>query len=104
MVHDSIQFNLDAKVTSEMAQEFIDECGSHGLPVELFGLKSNPRNFVNWGFAPADEPLPQTAEMLSRTCDCRIPLMWNDKAFDDLVNVIIESLETVLAKNKMEKL
>jgi dTDP-4-amino-4,6-dideoxygalactose transaminase len=102
MVHDSIQFNLDAKFTEEMTQEFIDECGSHGLPVELFGHKSNARNFVNWGFAPADEPLPQTAEMLSRACDCRMPLMWDDKDFDDLANVIMESLETVLAKNKMD--
>lgn len=104
MVHDSIQFNLDAKFTEEMTQEFIDECGSHGLPVELFGHKSNARNFVNWGFAPADEPLPQTAEMLSRACDCRMPLMWDDKDFDDLANVIMESLETVLAKNKMDKM
>ena len=87
-----------------MTQEFIDECSAHGLPVELFGHKSNARNFVNWGFAPADDPLPKTAEMLSRACDCRMPLMWDDEDFEDLANVIIESLETVLAKNKMDKL
>ena len=99
MVHDSIQFNLDPKFTEEMTQEFIDECGEHGLPVELFGHKSNARNFVNWGFAPAEEPLPQTAEMLSRACDCRMPLMWDDEDFDDLSNVIIESIEAVLARH-----
>uniref|UniRef100_A0A7S4A9B3 Aminotransferase class I/classII domain-containing protein n=1 Tax=Pseudo-nitzschia australis TaxID=44445 RepID=A0A7S4A9B3_9STRA len=102
MVHDSIQFNLGEIFTEEMTQEFIDECDAHGLPVELFGHKSNARNFVNWGFAPADEALPQTAEMLSRACDCRMPLMWEDKDFDDLANVIIESLESVLVRNKMD--
>ena len=101
MVHDSIQFNLDEKFTPEMLQEFLTECGDHGLPVELFGHKSNARNFVNWGFAPADEPLPQTAEMLSRACDCRMPLMWDDEDFEDLGNVIIESIEKVLADHDM---
>lgn len=102
MVHDSIQFNLDKKFTPEMVQSFLDECGAHGLPVELFGHKSNARNFVNWGFAPAEDPLPQTAEMLSRACDCRMPLMWDDEDFEDLGNVIIESVEKVLADNGMQ--
>ena len=101
MVHDSIQFNLDAKFTPEMLQEFLTKCGEHGLPVELFGHKSNARNFVNWGFAPAKEPLPETAEMLSRACDCRMPLMWEDEDFEDLGNVSIESVESVLSKHNM---
>ena len=87
-----------------MLQEFLDECSSHGLPVELFGHKSNARNFVNWGFAPADEPLPQTAEMLSRACDCRMPLMWEEEDFEDLASVIIESLQAVVTRNKLDKL
>lgn len=101
MVHDSIQFNLDEKFTEEMIQDFLDDCTAHGLPVELFGHRTNARNFVNWGFAPAEEPLPQTAEMLLRACDCRMPLVWEDEDFDDLANVIIESIEGVLAKYDM---
>jgi len=101
MVHDSIQFNLDEKFTHEMLQEFLNECSAHGLPVELFGHKSNARNFINWGFAPADVPLPETAKMLERACDCRMPLMWDDEDFDDLANVLIESVEAVLSKHNM---
>jgi len=101
MVHDSIQFNLDSKFTDEMIQEFLTECGDHGLPVELFGHKTNARNFVNWGFAPAEDPLPETAEMLRTACDCRMPLMWDDEDFEDLGNVIIESVQSVLAKHDM---
>jgi dTDP-4-amino-4,6-dideoxygalactose transaminase len=101
MVHDSIQFNLDEKFTHEMMQEFLEECLAHGLPVELFGHKSNARNFINWGFAPADQPLPETAKMLERACDCRMPLMWEDEDFDDLANVLMESVEVVLAKHNM---
>lgn len=98
MVHDSIQFNLEAMFTPEMIQDFLDDCCAHGLPVELFGHKTNARNFINWGFAPAEQPLPQTAEMLSRACDCRMPLMWEDEDFEDLANVIIECIEGVIAK------
>lgn len=101
MVHDSFQFNLDSKFTPEMIQEFLDECGAHGLLVELFGHKTNARNFVNWGFAPANDPLPKTADMLSRACDVRMPLTWEDEDFDDMADVISESLETVLEKHNM---
>jgi len=96
MVHDSMQFNLDEKFTPEMIQQFLDECKDHGLLVELFGHKTNARNFANWGFAPADVPLPKTAKMLSRACDVRLPLMWDDEDFDDMVNVIVESMEKAL--------
>lgn len=99
MVHDSFQFNLNDSFTPEMIQQFLDECGDHGLPVELFGHKTNARNFVNWGFAPAEDPLPKTAKMLSRACDVRMPLMWDDEDFVDMANVLSESLEKVAADN-----
>jgi len=97
-VHDSLQFNLSHDITDEQVQEFLTSCADHGLPVELFGHKSNARNFVNWGFAPAEEPLPMTAKMLSRACDVRMPLMWDDSDFDDMANVICESLLSFVQK------
>jgi dTDP-4-amino-4,6-dideoxygalactose transaminase len=96
MVHDSLQFNLDEKFTPEMIQVFLTEAKDHGLLVELFGHKTNARNFVNWGFAPHTEPLPKTALMLSRACDVRLPLTWDDEDFDDMENVLVESLEKAL--------
>jgi dTDP-4-amino-4,6-dideoxygalactose transaminase len=97
MVHDSFQFNLDERFTPKMVQEFLNECSEHGLPVELFGHKSNARNFRNWGFAPAEESLPKTEKMLERACDIRMPLMWDDEDFDDMADVIVESLGKVLS-------
>jgi len=98
MVHDSFQFNLDKVFTPEMLEAFLVECADHGLPVENFGHKTNARNFVNWGFAPAEDPLPLTSEMLSRACDVRMPLMWDDEDFEDMANVICESMEKVLGE------
>ena len=95
-VHDSLQMNLSEKISEEQIEMFLKECSAHGLPVELFGHKSNARNFVNWGFAPAEDPLPQTAAMLKRACDVRLPLMWDDEDFDDMADVLVESLQSVL--------
>jgi len=95
-VHDSLQFNLSPQVTEAQTERFLQECREHGLPVELFGAKSNARNFVNWGFAPAEDPLPQTTAMLSRACDVRMPLMWDDSDFEDMYNVIVESIEVAI--------
>lgn len=92
-VHDSVQFQLPQDMTDEQVQTFLDQTAAHGLPTELFGHKSNARNFINWGFAPAEDPLPQTAAMLSRAVDCRLPLMWDDSDFDDIADVITESFE-----------
>lgn len=95
-VHDSLQMNLSQDMTDEQVQMFLDECATHGLPVELFGHKSNARNFVNWKFAPTADPLPMTTQMLSRACDVRMPLMWDDADFDTMADVIVESLFAVM--------
>jgi hypothetical protein len=84
-------------MTDAQVQQFLLQCAEHGLPVELFGQKTNARNFVNWGFAPAEDPLPMTAQMLSRACDVRMPLMWDEEDFEDMANVLCESLEAALA-------
>jgi len=98
MVHDSIQFHLHKRFTPEMIQQFLDECGDRGLLVELFGHATNARNFINWGFAPATDPLPETAKMLQRACDCRLPLTWDDDDFETMASVLVQSLEKVIAE------
>ena len=98
-VHDSLQFNLAESMTDAQVDNFLAECARHGLPIELFGSKSNARNFVNWHFAPAGEdPLPQTARMLARACDVRLPLLWEDEDFETMADVLVESLNAVLAE------
>lgn len=97
-VHDSLQMNLKAHITEPQIERFLKECAEHGLPVELFGAKSNARNFINWGFAPAEDPLPETAKMLARAVDVRMPLMWEDSDFETMADVIVESLTVAIAE------
>jgi len=92
---DSIQFTLVGDVSDAQTKQFLKECIDHGLIVELFGAALNARNFVNWKFAPAGQPLPKTAAIISRTIDIRLPLTWADEDFDTLCNVVNESLHAV---------
>jgi len=92
---DSIQFNLSG-VTDEQVTAFLAECKSRQLPAELFGHPTNARNFVNWKFSPADQPLPKTAAMIKRAVDIRMPLTWEDADFMLVCQAVEESMDAVL--------
>ena len=105
MVHDSLQFHFDTKFTSAMMDEFLLECQHYGLMIELFGHVHNARNYINWQFAPSSitmSPLPHTSQMLQRACDVRLPYMWNDSDFDDMANVIIECIHSIVQKHELQ--
>ena len=84
-------------MTDEQVQLFLDQTTMHGLPIELFGHKTNARNFVNWGLTPTTDPLPQTAKIINRAAYCPMPLMCDNSDFDDIADVICEILEIALA-------
>lgn len=92
IVGDSLQFALESASAKEIA-DFMDACKARNLAVELFGDDGNARYFKNWKFAPADCHLPQTERVIKSTLDVRMPLMWDEQDFDDMYNVIEESLE-----------
>ena len=47
-------------------------------------------------------PLPHTSQMLQRACDVRLPYMWNDSDFDDMANVIIECIHSIVQKHELQ--
>jgi len=96
IVGDSIQLTLQ-DMSPEQITKMMDACKARNLPVELFGDPSNARYFKNWKFAPSDCPLPQTEALIKSTIDIRMPLMWDDSDFEDMYNVVVESLAEAMA-------
>merc|ERR1719331_2618927 len=92
IVGDSVQFNLK-KATDVQIQAIIDAAKDRGLLLELFGHTTNARYFKNWEFAPADQDLPQTERVIKSTLDMRMPLTWDDADFNDLYNILEESMK-----------
>ena len=76
----------------EQIKAFQKATMERGLLVELFGDTTNARYFKNWEFAPADCELPQTERIIKSTLDMRMPLTWEDSDFDDMYNVLVESM------------
>lgn len=98
IVGDSLQFSLP-DAPRAVIDDVIANCKARNLPVELFGHKTNARNFHNWKFAPATVPLPQTEGIITTTLDVRLPLMWDDHDFDMMFSVIRESVLEAVEKN-----
>ncbi|KAJ1462327.1 pyridoxal phosphate-dependent transferase [Pelagophyceae sp. CCMP2097] len=103
IVGDSVQFHVtrdtfashdaDASAVSKGTDDFLARCLERGLPVELFGSKTNARNFVNWRYAKQPQcGLPKTAEIISRAFDVRLPLRFEDADFDTIVAIVTEAL------------
>lgn len=90
-VHDELLFTIrtDALARAGGAGAvgaFQAACAARGLTMNLFGSKTNARNFVNWKFAPhaRSGPLPRTADMIQRSFGVRLPLQWSD---DDILAI-----------------
>ena len=49
-----------------------------------------------------EDPFTLTAKMLSRVCDVRLPLMWDDANFADTVDVLCESPDAVMGYQGFE--
>lgn len=75
-----------AESHAAVVKRFQSACAARGLTMNLFGSKTNARNFVNWKFAPHSRsgPLPRTAAMIKTSFGVRLPLQWGD---DDVLAI-----------------
>jgi len=96
IVADSAQFLLKG-FGQEQLDIFTSECAIRGLPVEVFGAKSNARYFRNWDFAPCTDDVQKTDAIIKYACDVRLPLMWEDEDFDDMCAIIKEAHDLAAA-------
>jgi len=111
-VHDELLFTiradvLDAAVAAEesgkspeaaraaLVARFQAACAERDLLMNLFGSKTNARNYVNWRFAPADQTmanipdaLPQTRDLITRSFGIRMPLQWSDEEIAEIGDVL----------------
>merc|ERR1719498_616576 len=87
-VCDSLQFNL-LGMTREQVDGFLASCKRRGMPVGLFGSKENARNYENWRYSPAAEPLPFTKNLIAAAIDVRLPAEFEDEDFAQMAKVLL---------------
>lgn len=94
-VHDSVQFTFEG-LNDEVLDTFLRQARTHGVPVEIFGARSNARYFRNWQYTKESikqfDFLPRTEEVIRWTGDVRLPLMFDEDDIDMMCTVLEQAM------------
>lgn len=95
-VASSIQFHV-AGLSTAGIQQLVDNCTGRGVAIKWFG-RDEPLGYTSqyhhWQYLPK-QSLPGTVNILSTTCDMRIPLSLDASGCDVIAEVIREELDLI---------
>ncbi|MGI9524303.1 MAG: DegT/DnrJ/EryC1/StrS family aminotransferase [Hyphomicrobiaceae bacterium] len=98
-VGSSIQFQALGLDLSGI-QDFTKSCATRGVDIKWFGA-DQPHAFTSrfdsWTYLDEIPELPKTKEILSTTCDLRIPLTFSEDDCRDIATIIVEEYDRHLA-------
>ncbi len=93
-VGSSIQFKASGIAAKEIPS-FIKGCAARGVEIKWFG-NDEPVAFTSrydsWHYLSDMDPLPNTIETLSTTCDLRVPLTFSEQDCQDIVDIVSEEM------------
>ncbi len=93
-VGSSIQF-LVTGMEPERIPELVDGCAARGVELKWFG-DSEPKAFTSrydsWRYLGDMPELPQTLRQLSRTCDMRVPLTFDEDDCRLIAEIIVDEV------------
>lgn len=93
-VGSSIQF-LVTGMEPERIPELVDGCAARGVELKWFG-DAEPKAFTSrydsWRYLADIPELPQTLRQLSRTCDMRVPLTFDEDDCRLIAEIIVDEM------------
>ncbi len=90
--HDTMQFHLVGMSTAQ-AEAFLDVAKQEGLPMQIFGIRRNARDYRSWTYVDAHrDTLPQTIENIAFAVD----LSMQPHLTEDNVRVMARVLHEVI--------
>lgn len=94
-VGSSIQFQARG-IGHQKIPTFIEHCAQRGIDIKWFGAEV-PHGFTSrfdsWRYLKDIPELPRTREVLSTTCDMRVPLTFSEQDCADLTEMIDEAFQ-----------
>lgn len=94
-VYDSVQFNIRG-ISEQQLDAFVAGCAARGVPVEVFGAKTNARYFRNWKYTEKSQQqfdsLPKTEHIIQWAGDLRLPLMFEEEDFKTMTTAVAEAM------------
>lgn len=98
-VGSSIQFQVTS-LDGDRMPEFVSRCATRGVELKWFGA-SEPVAFTSrydsWQYFGEVQDLPKTREVLSRTCDMRVPLTFDLEDCSLISRIICEEIGELAA-------
>jgi len=95
-VGSSIQFKAPG-IGRKKIPDFLARCAEHGVEIKWFG-EDEPVAFTSrydsWHYLGKMDPLPETARVLSTTCDMRVPLTFSEQDCRDIVEIVSGQAKT----------
>ncbi len=89
-VGSSIQFQAK-QLGPDKIPAFIEGCAERGIDIKWFGADAPhafTSRFDSWRYLKDIPELPKTRDVLSTTCDMRVPLTFSEQDCADLANLI----------------
>ncbi|MEN0041567.1 MAG: DegT/DnrJ/EryC1/StrS family aminotransferase [Pseudomonadota bacterium] len=97
-VGSSLQFR--PALNKEQFPDFIAACAQRGVDVKWFGA-DKPAAFTSrydsWEYLGVPQDLPKTREVLSRTCDIRVPLTFDESDCATIAAIIVDECNRATA-------
>lgn len=96
-VGSSLQFQ-PMNMASDQIPELVARCGSRGVEIKWFGAEEPvafTSRYDSWQYFENLPDLPKTKEVLSRTCDIRVPLTFDHEDCSLIANIICEEVEAI---------
>ena len=95
-VASSIQFHVHG-LDKQQLMQFADRCTARGVAIKWFG-RNEPMGYTSqyqhWQYLEAQD-LPETREILSTTCDMRIPLSLSESHCVTIAAIILDELSSL---------
>ena len=89
-VGSSIQFKASG-IGPENISDFLGRCAKRGVEIKWFGGKEPvafTSRYDSWHYLGEMDPLPNTIDVLSTTCDMRVPLTFSEQDCRDIVEIV----------------
>ena len=85
--------------------DLIAACGKRGVDIKWFGAdapKAFTSRYDSWRYLGEQPQLPRTLEVLSRTCDMRVPLTFSETDCREIVQIIVGEVAAVALTHPSE--
>jgi dTDP-4-amino-4,6-dideoxygalactose transaminase len=99
---DTLQFHL-LGLSREEILRFIDVAKMEGIPIQVFGLNGNVRDFRSWGYLEDEMELPLTESWITSACDLPLGSHLTQDDITVIGDVILRLIDYIIVHERTDK-